>query len=179
MMDFRDLRAMLEAQGQRLPLGIGPVFELSQIADAVPCLIESVRQYKVVPLLAQTSGLLTEPSLHPNTLRLEVLAHLAFVHARVHKKAKRKDLVRFFNRDLQAPFVAAMEDPVEDVFVSNVVSSSGNHRIFEGIWEAADYWLQEVLYIIVDPQLPPWMAQVRQCVISLLKLSEEVTRRAQ
>jgi len=178
-MNFHDWLQTLETQSLPLPFGTGAVFELSQMENTVPRLIELLRQYRGVPLLAQIGGLLTEPSLHPNTLRLELLAHLAFVHARGHKKAKRKDLVRFFNRELQAPFVAAMEDPIEDVFVSNVVSSSGNHRIFQGIWEAADHWLQEVIYIIVDPQAPPWIAQVCQCVISLLKLSEEVARRAQ
>jgi len=178
-MNFHDLLETLQAQDSPLPLGTGAVFELSQMENAVPQLIELLKQYRGVPLLAQIGGLLTEPSLHPNTSRLELLTHLAFVHARGRRKAKRKDLVRFFNRELHVPFVAAMEGPIEDVFVSNVVSSSGNHRIFEGIWVAADYWLQEVLYLIIDPQAPPWIAQVRQCVISLLKLSEEVARRAQ
>jgi hypothetical protein len=128
-MNFHYLLETLKAQGLPLPLGIGAVFELSPMKNAVPRLIELLKQHRGVSLLAQIAGLLTEPSLHPNTVRLELLAHLAFVHARGHKKAKRKDLVRFFNKELRVAFVAAMEDPIEDVFVSNVVSSCpSGHR---------------------------------------------------
>jgi hypothetical protein len=75
-MNSRNLLNTLAVWRQRLLLRTSPTFELSQIGNAVPHLIESLIQQKGVPLLAQLGGLLTEPSLHANTLRLEVLAHL-------------------------------------------------------------------------------------------------------
>jgi hypothetical protein len=40
------------------------------------------------------------------------------------------------------------EDRNEDVFVANVVNETGNHRIFGGIWESSDYWLQCMLRVL-------------------------------
>ena len=100
-MNFHDFLKTLEEQIPPLPLGIGPGLALSQIGNAAPRLIKSLRQCNGASLLAQIGGLLTDPRLHPNTLRLEILAHLAFAHAQGHKTVKRKTVVHFLNRDLQ------------------------------------------------------------------------------
>jgi hypothetical protein len=47
-MNFHYLLETLKAQGLPLPLGIGAVFELSQMKNAVPRLIELLKQHRGV-----------------------------------------------------------------------------------------------------------------------------------
>ena len=85
--------------------------------------------------IEKLSALLTFPELHANTLRLELLVHLASLHCRGSKTPSRHQLKHWLNEELGDSEAARAEDPVEDVFVHNVMWETGNFRIFEGVWE--------------------------------------------
>ena len=70
-----------------------------------------------------------------------------------------------------------MEDPVEDVFISNVVSQIGNSRIFEGIWEANDFWLQQALDALRRFEDEQWAKQAFSACFGLLQLSDALAGR--
>ena len=89
-----------------------------------------------------TAALLTVPHLQANALRLEVLVHLVAARCEGRKKPRTRDLERWLNDDLGQAEIIMMEDPAEDVFISNIQTTEGNRRIFEGLWESSDYYLQ-------------------------------------
>jgi hypothetical protein len=126
---------------------------------------------------ALLAGLLTEPSFLANTLRLELSVHLFLGYARGSRKPNRRELQHLLNEELGATFFALMEDPPEDVFVSNVTTAAGNFRIFEGIWESSDFYLQRVLNIIETLPDDEKVYQLRREVFAILKVSEEIARR--
>src|SRR6476620_1851012 len=70
-----------------------------------------------------------------------------------------------------------MEDPPEDVFVSNVITPNGNFRIFEGTWESSDFYLQTILSVVETLPDNDASRQLRREVLAILKLSEEVAAR--
>ncbi len=57
-------------------------------------------------------------------------------------------------------------------------SGLGNHRLFEGLWEGADFWTQQVLDALARIPNEPHGAKLRWHVAALLKLSEEVAKRS-
>lgn len=129
----------------------------------------------VIPVIA---GLLTVPAYHPETVRIELLLHLACLHCCGRRKITTADLRRWLGRDLANLPVASLEDPPEDVFISNVIAPGGNYRIFEGRWESADYYLQHALDCVVRSHWAKPFKDLRRNVQGILALSDSVAGRA-
>ena len=127
--------------------------------------------------IARIAGLFTVPSLQANTVRLEVLAHLAVAHCNGSRKPSYKEIGSWLNHHLGQTGIASLEDPVEDVFISNVHTPDGNRRIFEGIWEANDYFLQVVIDTLMRSNVPSDCQSLLGAAFALVQLSECVAKR--
>ena len=123
------------------------------------------------------AGLLTQPDLQSNTLRLEALIHIILASCTGKRKLNPKNANKLFQL-LNKTFYGYGEDPAEDVFISNIISDKGNFRIFEGIWESNTFTLQRFVDILnYTPDLELFN-EIKISVYSLLKLSEEIANRA-
>lgn len=127
--------------------------------------------------IARTAGLLTTPELQANTIRLELLVHLAVVHCAGKKKPSYGEFGRWLNDYLGQADIPMLEDPVEDVFVTNVGTPEGNRRVFEGIWESNDYFLQIVLDTLLSRKAPEECRNMLRPAFALLQLSDCVAER--
>jgi Holliday junction resolvase len=132
-------------------------------------------KYEPRSTIARTSGLLTAPQLQANTVRLEVLVHLAVAYCAGNKKPGYEELEEWLNQHLGQ--IELAEDPVEDVFITNVETPYGNRRIFEGIWESNDYFLQVVLDTLMNPEAPDECQNLLQHALALLRLSDCIAER--
>jgi hypothetical protein len=128
--------------------------------------------------VATISGLLTVPAYQSASLRLELLLHLAVCRCNGTRRITKRALARWVNETLAALPIRRMEDPVEDVFVSNVVAGGGNYRLFEGTWEGNDYHLQLLLDLVY--LAPAWKGEwrLRAHIEGLLALSDAIASRA-
>jgi len=140
-------------------------------------LARQLASYHLRFTVAMTAGLLTVPHLHANNVRLEVLAHLAVAHCSGQRKPGSKQLRRWLNHHLGDTMIARSEDPVEDVFVTNVETPEGNRRIFEGIWESNDYFSQVLIDILVNEGDPGQSNDLLKPIFALLTLSDVVAER--
>ncbi len=143
---------------------------------------QSSLQYLIEPFhpiksAAMLAGLLTEPSLQANTLRLELLIHLLIAFSSGKKKPRTRDMNRWLNKELGMSVFARFEDPIEDVFISNVTTREGNIRIFEGIWESSDFYLQRILNVVETLPEGQDSLRLKREIRALLKLSEEIVKR--
>lgn len=127
--------------------------------------------------VARLAGLLTVPSLQANTFRIETMVHLAVLLCRGNLKPGTREIGRWLNQELGARQIAWSEDPVEDVFVSNVTTAEGNRRIFEGAWSANDYYAETVIETLSSPDVPADCGALLGPVSALLKLSDHVAER--
>lgn len=91
------------------------------------------------------AGLLTVPEFQANTPRLESLAHLATMSCAGRRKAGIADFARWLNRNLGGSESFRVEDPAEDVFVSNIGTAAGNFRIFQDTFPSNVYYLEAIL----------------------------------
>ncbi len=153
-----------------------PEIRLDVIADGSAGLTVALAASELLSTVAPLAGLLTLPKFHANTLRLEVLTHLAVAYCTGKEAPRRAQIGRWLNQSLAS--LSFLEDPVEDVFVTNVTSGLGNHRLFEGLWESADFWTQNILDVLSRIPREADGDRLRWHVGALLKLSEEVAARS-
>lgn len=139
---------------------------------------EIIASYDNKEMVAIASGLLTLPRLSANSIRCETLVHLSIAYARGSKKPNRTTFKMALNDLMGRSQVAMMEDPQEDVFVSNVLTEHGDLRVFNALWEGNDYFVQVLIDIVTNHQVPEALVSTRESCISLLKLSEEIANRA-
>ena len=85
-----------------------------------------LRKYDLRSTVTQLSGLLTMPALQANTIRIETLVHLAVAYCRGSLKPGLSEMSYWLNRQLGRTQIASLEEPVEDVFVTNVETPEGN-----------------------------------------------------
>lgn len=137
-----------------------------------------LRVFDLRSTIASVAGLLTVPEYQVGTIRLEVLIHLIATHTRGRKSAVANDVRQWVERTLAGLPVRRMEDPLEDVFVSNVIAPGGNYRVFEGIWESSDRALQAALDAFLKTEWGRGNMGLLEPVVALLRLSDAVAERA-
>ena len=154
-----------------------PSKEISQIIHDRPNIKNKLKPFHPIKAVALIAGLLTLPMLQANTLRLEMLIHLILLHSLGKKEPIAQHINLWLNKELGATSFVQLEDPVEDVFISNVITDRGNIRIFEGIWESSDFYLQRMMNIIQTLPDNPLTMQLKREVSGMLLLSEEIAGR--
>lgn len=140
-------------------------------------LVRFLVKYDPKATVAQLSGLLTVPALQANTIRIETVVHLAVTNCSGKRKPGLSEIRNWLNRQLGDTHIAQLEDPVEDVFVTNVETPEGNRRVFEGIWESNDYFVQVVLDTLDSNEAPQECRDLLIPAYALLRLSDRVAER--
>ena len=123
------------------------------------------------------SGLLTIPSLQGHTLRIETSVHAAVMHCRGSRIPTRATVRWWLNSALK--MIRHLEDPVDDVFVTNVETCDGNYRVFEGDWAANSFYVQSVIDALSTAGAPPVCRDLLRTAKALLKVSDYVAGRLQ
>ncbi len=141
------------------------------------CIIGSLKKYELKSTVIQLGGLLTAPTLQANTIRIETLVHLAVAHCQGRRKPCLTEIDHWLNKQLHNTQIASLEDPVEDVFLTNVETPEGNRRIFEGIWESNDYFVQVVLKTLSSRGTPQECRDLLVPAFALLKISDCLAER--
>ena len=169
-----DLEELFAAAGG---FGFGSA-PLRAIADETPELTANFEQFNPIRLAATLGGLLTAPELQSNCIRLEALAHLAIAFSHGEKNSNFADISRWFSR-LRGGMIGRLEDPAEDVFISNIATPRGNFRVLEGVWESAGFYLQRIVNVVEGMPSGSGYALIRNRIYALLKLSDLICERAQ
>lgn len=151
---------------------------LASIAKRNAAMVRELARFSFPDIAAAVGGLLTYPENQSATFRLEALVSLAAVHARGTAHATSADLSRWLNGSLLSDPVGQLEDPVEDVFVSNVPSWDGNARLFDGLWGANDVGVSALVWSAMRLKDQPWAAAALDSCMALLALSEAIAERS-
>jgi hypothetical protein len=176
-MEHDDLLSEMQIPPMAL-MGLGvTLMPISGIFTELPSFKRQIERYHPVKSASIVAGLLTYPSFHANTLRIELLIHLLMAFAKGTKRPSTGDLNSWLNSDLGSTSFVHMEDPVEDVFITNVITKDGNVRIFEGVWESSDFYLQRVLNIVATLPENQDTNQLKCQVRAVLLLSEQIACR--
>ncbi|HVZ44311.1 MAG TPA: hypothetical protein VHA82_10920 [Ramlibacter sp.] len=164
-----------------LPPGSLPPF-LGSIAPQIghpkiDLLAKVLRNYDLERTVAAVAGMFTVPSYQANAFRLEILVHIAVSCCDGKTRVEPRHLDTWLNRQLGVFDIAKMEDPAEDAFVLNVLTSVGDFRVFPGLFEGADAattYLIAAVGRIFDSKPCPWLDQA----LALLALSDAVAQKS-
>lgn len=167
------------AQALEMMASLGAFGEvsLSSIRERYPQLMKRLVALEPLATVTTFAGLLLQPELQSNCLRIETLIHLALAVGHGTTPPNPKFVADGFNQLGQGQ-CGSMEDPSEDVFVSTVRSPQGNFRILEGIWEGNAYYLQKFIEAVEEMPAGTGYDEIRTSIYSLLRLSDMVCERA-
>ena len=143
-----------------------------------PRLVRKLREFDRAATISRCAALLTEPNLHANTLRIELLVHLAYLHCRGTKIPSAKNLSHWCNNYLAASLVVRYEDPIDQLFVGNVMTDVGDFRILNGIWNGNDFYLQEFLDAFGGVASTIQDDSAFRSVLALLRLSNSILNKS-
>ncbi len=159
-----------------------PGYEIRSIRNAstrLRRLCRSLNDFSF-PLVAQSlAGLMTQPENHVAITRLELLVHLAALSCSGDRSPSEKHLRKWLNDYVLKDPITEFEGPVEDVFVSNVVSWFGNVRTFEGRWDGNSYYVETCIAGLLRICDRPWVLKALVHIMALLRISDAVADRAQ
>lgn len=145
-------------------------------AAAAQSLPKILSRYSKQQALSAVSGLMTIPRFQANTYRLEILANCIVAYCAGNEPVSAKNMLNWLNRQLGKPMIASKEDPPEDVFVSNVVSTRGDFLVLGGLWETPDDSLNTMLEVFERARVRH--DNVLRPVYALLRLSDWILKRA-
>jgi hypothetical protein len=124
------------------------------------------------------AGLLTEPALHANGIRLDWLQRLVLAKSDGRRKPDAVAFGRALNAGLDRAGVLRLEDPNEDLFCDLIATERGSFRILPGQWEAAGPYTETLLsafHTLPESQLKH---DALDSVYALLTLSDALAERA-
>ncbi len=150
----------------------------SRLEDAKSQLLGKVLvDYDRGSVASAVGGLMTLPGFQANCVRLEVLAQLAVGVCAGNKKPTHQHLNTWLNRQLGNSELVVLEDPAEDVFVTNVITRVGDFRVFPATWEQAAF-ATTLLVEAVSTAPDPTVLESLETVLPLLRLSDVVVARS-
>ena len=157
----------------------GDMREIRSMAQRLARLVRRLGKFSF-PLVAQPlADLLIRPENHTATARIEALIHLAALACGGKREPTRGQLREWLNVLVFQDPITGLEGPVEDVFVSNVVTWFGNARLFEGRWQNNGDYVQTCIGALLRIAEHPWAAETLRHIMAMLLISEAVAERAQ
>ena len=148
------------------------------LLESHPDLVECLKGFDLNSAVRWIASLETIPELLENTVRINVLQHLAVECCDGEREATPADLRTWVELLRKSP-MAMQEDPPEDVFVGYVCSRNGGFRVFPGIISNADFILERLLEFLSEKVSFPNFQEACDSVISLLTLSEAIAEKLQ
>lgn len=143
------------------------------LCDSHPELVKHLAAFERTSAVRLISCLETYPDLHENTIRFEVLIHLAVCCCKGDKAASLSELRHWISLLDTSP-MASQEDPTEDVFIGYTCTPHGGFRIFQGLFTHADFILERLLAFLAEKTNFPGYTEPYQSIIELLKISDAI-----
>ena len=151
--------------------------DITQLGARLPELCRSLRPFNLVSVVQPLAGLLTIPAHQTATRRISALIHLAAQHCEGARQPTHQQLGEWLDR-VHADPITHLEDPAEDVHVSNLVTERGNARLFQGHLDHIDYHLRHTLRVVAKLNRP-WTPSALRNAHAMLSISEAIAVRAE
>ncbi len=95
---------------------------LSSLSRRQPALCARLGKFDFLAMIEVLSGLLVLPASHAASYRIEALVYLAAIHSRGTQRPTLAQCRQWLNEFLVGDALGQGENPVEDVFVTNIPS---------------------------------------------------------
>ena len=146
-----------------------------EIGAGLPQLLSDLQPFDRMSTLSAVASLGLVAENHIHIAQLDCLLHLIVVHCKGGNPVTVTALDHWLNGFLANSPLCRRLDPAEDVAVGNVMTKTGNYRVFTGTESNPDYYLQDLLDAIEKG--PGTLDTLRKECDSVLKILELLARR--
>src|ERR1043166_9012934 len=146
-----------------------------EIGAGLRRLLSDLQRFDWMSTLSAVAALGLVAENHIHITQLDCLLHLIAIHCKGDNPVTVTALDRWLNGFLASSRLCRRLDPAEDVAVGNVMTETGNYRVFIGTESNPDYYLQDVLDAIENG--PGVLETLRRECNSVLKISELLAKR--
>ena len=119
-----------------------------EIEKSFPQEIRLIKKYNPISVIPFLSGLIAEPKYHCNAIRFEILIQFLLKYCNGRKICSRKFLDFIINDFSNKIGLTSMEDPNEDVFITNLIMHGGNYSLLRGNWNSPEFYLQQTFDVL-------------------------------
>ena len=154
------------------------MFEIKDILRRMRHLVTQLNCFSFPKVAIQLAALLIRADYHIATNRIEELIHLAALICRGNCRPTAQHLKNWLSYDFHEDFNSGIIVPFEDVFVSNVISSIGNARLFNGTWQNNSDYVQIWIFALNNLASDRWAFEALRKVTSILQISDAIADRA-
>jgi hypothetical protein len=168
--ELEQMKALFEQMGDGFR---PPDHSVKALCESHRELTKCLEAFECISAVRQISCLETFPDLNENTIRIEVLLHLAVCCGKGNKAATPDDLRRWAELMDGSP-MAPQEDPSEDVFIGYVCTPAGGFRVYPGIFSNADFILERLLLFLAEKSDFPGFRHAYESALELLRVSEAI-----
>jgi hypothetical protein len=150
---------------------------LAQLIEQNQELCEQLHRFSRITAARLVATLGVLPEYHANTIRIEVLTHLAVIACSKGAEPKRDDLAKWFRFLRRENWISRQEDPVEDVFIGPVNTSFGTFRLFTGNFADGYFIAERLITFLANGASFPTFQETLDVALALLKLSDALADR--
>lgn len=151
---------------------------ISDLITQHPQLVSKLRRFSF-PHAGQLIGALgLVPELLANTIRIELLAHIAAASCRGNDTPDSQNLAEWIGKLMANSPSVRLEDPVEDVFVGCVNTKAGSFRIFQGNFLDGAFLVERLFSFYASKASAPTFQDTVDRVLALLRLSDALAQRS-
>ncbi len=150
---------------------------IRELCEAHPEACEALQDLDYATAGALIGSLATIPDLHANTLRIEILGHLAAAQCRGEHLATTDDLKRWIEVLMASSPLVPLEDSPEDAFIGYVCSDYGGWRTFDGVFANGYFWLERLIGFLSEKTDFPNCSESLKRVVHLMRLGDAVANR--
>jgi len=153
------------------------VLPLAQLVEENQKLCKQLHRFSRITAARLIATFGVSPEYHANTIRIEVLTHLAVIACSKKAEPNRNDMAkwfRFFGRD---NWISRQEDPIEDVFIGPVNTSFGTFRLFAGNFADGYFIAERLIAFLTNSAAFPALQETLDVALTLLALSDALAER--
>ncbi len=153
------------------------VLPLAQLLEENQELCKQLHRFSRINATRLIATLGVLPEFHANTIRIEVLTHLAVIACSKSTEPKRDDLAKWLRFFDEEAWISRQEDPVEDVFIGPVNSPFGIFRLFTGNFTDGYFIVERLVAFLASGSSFPTFEETLDVTSSLLRLSDALADR--
>ncbi len=150
---------------------------IESLRQSLESLATPLTNFSFPKVATRLAALLTQSDYQIVTDRIEELIHIAAIACRGDNTPTTQQLETWLSSLIQQNSNLQFGVPFEDVFVSNVVYSFGNARLFNGTWQYNSDCVQVCIFTLNNLANERWASEALRKVTSLLRISDAVADR--
>lgn len=132
-----------------------------------------LKNYDPIKVASVFSSLLLNPKYHTHQYRLEIAIKSCLVYGN-GKRPPNSKIIKDIYHEMKSFEISSQEDPVEDVFISNLWFENKDYKVLLGLWEGGLSSTQLFLKVLETIPNNTSTLKLKNKIVSILRISNDI-----